>query len=209
MRQRVLFAVTGMTAFALASCSWGSTATPDVRHTLPPSASPSGSPSPSPTPTASVTPTPTPTASVTPTPTPTASVTPTPTAQPQVVHVGFTHTATTDPTYGPIAFYAPNGGSAAIITVKAGSQLVFTNDGGGPPHTASGLGSSGFPGHFDNTNGAVAFGSTVDGGTTWSSGNLNSGQTSSVFTVGPAGSYYFGCAYHYDTNGMRDVIVSQ
>jgi plastocyanin len=83
------------------------------------------------------------------------------------------------------------------------------NDGSGAPHTASGLGSSGFPAGFDNTSGATASGTTIDGGLTWSTGTLTAGQTSSAFTVGPAGDYYFGCFYHYNSDNMEDVIVSQ
>jgi plastocyanin len=50
----------------------------------------------------------------------------------------------------------------------------------------------------------------INGGLTWASGSLNPGQKSKPFTVGPKGTYYFGCYYHYHvTPSMRDVIVSQ
>jgi len=144
--------------------------------------------------------------------TPTAAPTAAPTAQPQVVRVGFGHLAVTDPTYGLVQYYSTGStasSAANVVTVTHGSQVVFLNDGSGAPHTASGLGSSGFPGSFDNTGGATLTGTTIDGGTTWSTGTLNEGSTSAAFTVGPAGVYYFGCFYHYDSSTMRDVIVSQ
>jgi len=140
---------------------------------------------------------------------PTSSPSPasSPTAQPQVVHVGFQHLTTTDPTYGQVSFYSPATGNAAVVRVVKNSQVVFSNDGSGSPHTASGFGSTGFPATFDNVSGTTASGTTIDNGMTWSTGSLNPGQTSSAFTV-PAGTYYFGCAYHYNSNAMRDVIVS-
>jgi plastocyanin len=159
--------------------------------------------------------------SPTPTPIPTPTVkptgpTPTPTAQPQVVHIGFELAEHTDPTYGAIYFYSPTLGKLAnIVTVKAGSGLVFLNDGTpATQHTASGLGTSGFPATFDNSSGFTQSGTAVDGSLTWSTGTLNPGSMSQVFTVGKPGAYYFGCAYHYFTtptpsNGsMGDVIVS-
>jgi plastocyanin len=110
-----------------------------------------------------------------------------------------------------VSYYTGTSGAtdpASIVTVAAGSKLVFESDANQPPHTASGLGSSGFPTTFDNTGGTNATGTTIDGGTSWSTGTLQSGTMSSVFTVGPPGDYYFGCFYHFVSSGMRDVIVS-
>jgi len=99
-------------------------------------------------------------------------------------------------------------GTAAVIKVAAGSQVVFLNDDTGSPHTGSGLGTGPFPASFDNTSGTTASGSTIDGSLTWSTGTLVQGAMSNVFTVGPPGAYYFGCAYHYNADHMRDVLVS-
>jgi hypothetical protein len=214
----------------LAACSGNSSpAAPLHMPTARPSATPTAAgPTPTasagvtPTPTASAGVTPTPTASAAPTATPVATATPsaaptatatatataTPTAQPQVIHVGFSHTATTDPTFGAIAFYSPTTGAAAIVTVMHGSQIVFTNDGSGAPHTGSGLGSGGFPASFTNTSGTTQTGSTIDSSLTWSTGTLSEGASSQVFTVGAPGDYYFGCFFHYSSDSMRDVLVS-
>ncbi len=127
------------------------------------------------------------------------------------MYVGFQYAAVTNATYGELGYYAAlaDATEAAPLSFKSGSKVVFDNDDAySSPHTASGLGTSGFPSFFDNTSGATASGTAIDGGTTWSTGNLNAGQTSSVFTLGPPGTYYFGCAYHYARQGMEDVIVS-
>jgi len=200
---------------AVAACSGNSSpAAPTRLPTMKPTATATAAPTASPTPTAVVSATPTPTgaASATPTPSPTikptATPTASPTAQPQVIHVGFQHTATTDPTFGMIAFYSPGAGAAAIITVVHGSQVVFLNDGAGVPHTGSGLGTGPFPAGFDNTSGTTQSGTTIDGSLTWSTGTLTPGSMSQVFTVGAPGDYFFGCFFHYVSNGMRDVLVS-
>lgn len=128
------------------------------------------------------------------------------------MHIGFNHTTTDDPTFGDVSYYTNTSGAndpAAVVHVAAGSSIVFTSDSGQPDHTASGLGSGGFPASFDNTGGTTATGSTINGGTSWSTGTLTGGSSSAVFTVGPAGDYYFGCFYHYNDASMRDVIVSQ
>jgi plastocyanin len=149
----------------------------------------------------------------TPTPTPTPSPTPVPNAQ--VVRISFELHESTDPTYGPVWFFAPSGAtSAQVIRVKSGSLVVFQHDDNDPPHTASGLGSSGFPSAFDNSSGTTQSGATIDGSTTWSTGSLVGPAMSQVFTIGPPGVYYFGCAYHYagvptSTNmSMGDVLVA-
>ncbi len=129
--------------------------------------------------------------------------------KPILIHMGFKHTAETSPKYGPIAFYAPNAGITKVITEKAGALVAFLND-DTTRHTASGLGSSGFPASFDNTGGLTPTGNTIDGGTTWSSGSVNPNATSKSFTVGPKGVYYFGCYYHYRVSpSMRDVLISK
>jgi len=128
-----------------------------------------------------------------------------------VVYIGFQYAAVDNATYGEIGFYAALAAAtqSAPLSFKSGSQLVFDNDDEYfTPHTASGLGSSGFPAYFDNTSGATPSGSTINSGKTWSTGNLNSGQSSAAFTLGPPGTYYFGCTYHYTQQNMRDVIVS-
>lgn len=180
---------------------------------------PSGNPAPSSSPTSSPTtgPTATPTVSPTnnPTSTPTAPPTPTPTpaATPLLIHIGFQYGEFTDPKYGAVYFYTAHS-HAEVIQATHGQTAQFLNDDMfGTMHTASGLGTS-FPKNFDNQNGKAQAGSVLDGGTTWSTGSLNPGTKSQVFTIGPPGTYYFGCAYHYsvppnpNNSSMGDVLVS-
>ena len=184
---------------------------------------PTATPVHTPTPVPTVTPTPTPTPVTPPTPKPSPTVTPSaspsPTAAPQVVYIGFQHKETTDKTYGPVYFYAmtPDDAHAEVIHVSAGSLVVFENNSKpSDSHTAGGFGSSGFPESFGasgNDNQFTQSGSTIEGNQ-WSTGTLKPGGMSQVFTVGPAGAYWFGCGYHYTTvptasNGsMGDVLVS-
>lgn len=131
--------------------------------------------------------------------------------------MGFYLGEKTDPTYGAIYYYAPLvAGTAQIITVRSGSEVVFLNDDPltGIQHTASGLGTGGFPATFTNTSGFTKAGASINGSLTWSTGTLNQRQRSQVFTVGPPGVYYFGCAFHFagmptsNFSSMADVIVS-
>ncbi len=168
----------------------------------------SGTATPTPFPTLTPTPAPTPTPKQTPTPVPTPTGTP---PAKVTVHIGFNH-AKNQSQFGDISFYAPdfNDPNAEVIVVKVGGKVTFLNDDpSGTPHTASGLGSNGFPKKFDNMNGPVQFGTQIDGGLTWSSGQLNNGQSSQTFTVPVAGTYYFGCYFHFDSNQMRDVVVAE
>jgi len=155
------------------------------------------------------TPSPGPTATPTPTATASPTATPAPTAQPQVVYLNFNYKSVTSPPYGTLAFYAPASGSTSAqpISEVTGSKIVFTNT-DTSAHTASGLGMTGFPSSFDNSEGPTPSGSTIDGGTTWSTGSLGSGKSSGVFTLGAPGTYYFGCYYHYSIP-MEDVIISK
>jgi plastocyanin len=90
---------------------------------------------------------------------------------------------------------------------------VFQNFDATKPHTASFLGdasSSGaaFPAHFNGSGNASPANSVISTAN-FSSGNLNSGSTSSQYNSGPPGFYMFGCAYHYDSFGMRTVVIVQ
>ncbi len=207
-------------AAALLSGCYGSTVVrqptprPSSTPTIAPTASPSPVPSPSPKPTA----TPTVNPSATPSPVPTPTVKPTATPVPQIIHIGFQLGETTDPTYGPIWYYGQNDKQAAVIMVASGSQVIFENDqpaSSGIQHTAGGFGSSGFPQNNDNMSPFTQAGSTIDSSLTWSTGILNPGQQSQVFTIGAPGVYYFGCGFHYagvptkSNESMGDVLVAQ
>lgn len=212
---RARFLAFALVAFGAAACGGGGytapisnpTTNPGGGPSSSPSASPSGSPTPSPTASPSSSPTSSPSGSPAPTPTPSPT--------PLIVHIGFQFGEFTDPVYGPVNFYSPfSSGTAQVVKVASGSPVQFENDDQfSTTHTASGLGTS-FPKQFDNKSGQTQAGSILDGSLTWSTGALTPGSRSQVLTVGPPGTYYFGCFFHYSVpptknNGsMGDVLVS-
>lgn len=127
-----------------------------------------------------------------------------------IVYVGFSHAALSKSPYGPIAFYATtSAGATTVIKLPAATKIAFLND-DKTDHTASGLGSSGFPTDFDNTSGLTKTGTYIKDNLTWSTGTIAPNKTSATFTLGKPGKYYFGCYYHYHVSpSMRDVIVSE
>lgn len=127
----------------------------------------------------------------------------------KIIYVGFGQKALSKSKYGPIAFYGTTKkGTTNVITVAANSKVSFLND-DTTRHTASGLGSDGFPASFDNTSGLSQVGKVINSSLTWSTGSISPNQTSIVFTVGKKGTYYFGCYFHYRVDpAMRDVLVS-
>ncbi len=104
--------------------------------------------------------------------------------------------------YGPSAGYAP-----PVTTVAVGSQIRFTNT-DSFTHTATLIPNvTQFP--SGSPFGASALqqkGSTLSGG--FSSGALLAGSSSQTITADRAGTYFFGCFFHYGAN-MRGVIVAQ
>ncbi|HKW45206.1 MAG TPA: plastocyanin/azurin family copper-binding protein [Candidatus Eremiobacteraceae bacterium] len=116
-----------------------------------------------------------------------------------VVHVSLLKFGKKSSQYGEVAGYSPN-----VITVQHGATIQFIND-DTFLHTASSVGTNGFPpnpvinSHQSGRDVADA---------NWSSGELNGGSASQVFTTNTPGTYYFGCFFHYLTP-MRGVIVVQ
>lgn len=103
---------------------------------------------------------------------------------------------------GSAAGYAP-----AQTTVAVGSFVQFVNS-DGFAHTASGIaGASAFPASSPFTVSAQQqTGSTISSG--WSSGTLQAGQSSQLIQIDAAGTYLYGCFFHYGAP-MRGAIVAQ
>ncbi len=113
-----------------------------------------------------------------------------------------THPAGSSPA-GTAAGYAP-----LVTTVAVGDSVRFTNS-DGFPHTATSIPGNPptFPTAYPFTSAALASsGATLSGG--FSTGSLQAGTTSQVLLADKAGTYVFGCFYHYGTP-MRAVIVVQ
>jgi plastocyanin len=105
--------------------------------------------------------------------------------------------------------YGLSGGfTPAITTVPVGSQFHFTNT-DSFAHTGSYLGSqfTQFPVGSPLGQGATTqSGNTLSGGFT--SGALQAGTSSQTITADRAGTYLFGCFFHYGAP-MRAAIVAQ
>jgi hypothetical protein len=106
----------------------------------------------------------------------------------------------------------PNGSGVVMLT--ANTNVVFTNveANGGLPHTASSLGpwSGSFPasGPSSSALNASAAGTSISAAG-FSTGNLNPGQSSAVYSSGSPAMTVFGCFYHYALNSMRTVVIVQ
>ena len=123
-----------------------------------------------------------------------------------------------DPNYGQVLGYFSSNGTidlqSQVVTVPAGAAVTFKSfDLVGLPHTASFLGdatanSAPWPSPF---NGSIVQSpaGTVINTPMFSTGPIDGGVTSLQYVTPPPGFYMFGCGFHYDSNGMRTVIISQ
>ena len=142
----------------------------------------------------------------TPVPTPTAS-----TSTQQVIRLAIPTSAIgslVDPTYGTIGGYTQTVYSQ-ILGFAPGQQVMIENANtgvGGAPHT---LGDTGASGSFPATQPATLSMSPVGGNTLsagFQTGTLTPGQAVGPVTLS-AGTYLIGCAFHYQSNNMRDVLI--
>jgi predicted lipoprotein with Yx(FWY)xxD motif/catechol 2,3-dioxygenase-like lactoylglutathione lyase family enzyme len=148
---------------------------------------------------------PTPTAAPTAVPTPTPTNTPTPSTQ-QVIGMALptgTMGSLTDPTYGLIGGYT-QATSSQVLFFAPSSQVMLKNLSNGDVHTLNVINTTGpFPAN-------PALSPTASGGSTLSAG-FASGSVNSGALVGPitlqTGTYWIGCAFHYASNSMRDVLI--
>jgi plastocyanin len=98
------------------------------------------------------------------------------------------------------------GFSPPLTTLSVGTGVQFVNV-DNTSHTASSIAGSTFPGVSPLTISATSStGGTLSGG--FSSGTLQAGQSSQVLLVDRAGTYLYGCFFHYSGN-MRGAIVAQ
>ncbi|HVA38854.1 MAG TPA: hypothetical protein VNJ51_14710 [Candidatus Dormibacteraeota bacterium] len=141
--------------------------------------------------------------------TPYVSPTPAATAQPQVIGLALPQSTigtVTDPTFGVIGGYTQSTYSQVLAFVP-GSQVMLRNLAASTPHTLDVIGNAagGFPS-------SPALSTTPAGGSTltagYASGTLNGGSLIGPLTLAQ-GTYFIGCAFHYATNAMRDVLIVQ
>lgn len=140
-----------------------------------------------------------------------ASATPSATAPPpstqQVISVALPTTSIgreTDPIFGAIGGYT-QAIYSQVLGFVPGARVMIRNGDSLRPHTLGDTGASAFPATQPATLSPIGTGTTTFA-SGWQSGNLNSNQLIGPITL-QSGTYYIGCAYHYASDGMRDVLV--
>jgi plastocyanin len=118
-----------------------------------------------------------------------------------------------DPEYGFVLGYFKGklATRTQVISVSPGKNIKFVNVDNNDAHTASFLGKATgekapWPAHFNGSMTQSPKGTAI-GTKNFSTGTLNPGQTSLVYSTGLPGFYMIGCAFHYDSNKMRTVII--
>jgi plastocyanin len=119
-----------------------------------------------------------------------------------IIHVSLLKFAPKQSPYGTVAGYSPN-----VLTIQHGSTVQFIND-DNFSHTATSVGTTGFPPGNPFGGGALTQSGTDLAQANWSTGSLQGSTASQTFSANTPGTYYFGCFYHYATP-MRGVIVVQ
>jgi plastocyanin len=101
--------------------------------------------------------------------------------------------------------YGSSGGfTPAVTNVPVGTSIRFINV-DSFDHTSTGLSGTSFPSSspFDAT-AQMMSGTTLSGG--WSTGTLGAGNGSQILLADKAGTYLYGCFFHYSAP-MRGAIV--
>ncbi|MGB8967016.1 MAG: plastocyanin/azurin family copper-binding protein [Candidatus Cybelea sp.] len=119
-----------------------------------------------------------------------------------IINVDLTLNAPTPTAYGESGGYAP-----AVTTIAVGSQIRFMNT-DSFAHTATLIpNATSFPvGSPFGITALMQHGTTLSGGFT--SGAMQAGTSSQAILVDRAGTYLFGCFFHYGAP-MRGAIVAQ
>ena len=122
-------------------------------------------------------------------------------------------TGITDPRYGFVIGYfkGKTSTTSQIVSLPTATQVKFFNVDTVRPHTVSFLGNATktgapWPSSFDGSATKSPAGTDI-GTANWSTGPLNPGTASAVYNTGPPGFYMVGCAFHYNSNMMRTVII--
>ena len=117
------------------------------------------------------------------------------------------------PKYGRVLGYfnGKTSPDSEVVQLTANTTVVFNNVDGFAPHTASFLGKATrrmapWPAQF-NGSGTQSPAGTVISTTGFSTGTLNPGAKSLKYNSGAPGFYMIGCAFHYNLDGMRTVVI--
>ena len=101
--------------------------------------------------------------------------------------------------------------TSEVISLPASTSVHFFNLDTVRPHTMSFLGDATrsmapWPQLFNGSSTKSPAGTAI-GTTNFSTGPLSPGTKSVIYNTGMPGFYMVGCAFHYNSNGMRTVII--
>ena len=124
--------------------------------------------------------------------------------------------ATVNAHYGSILGYF-NGTTAtttSVVMLTAGDPVQFQNVDASLQHTAGFLGNATatnapWPATFTGGGTTASVAGTAIGSPLFTTGTLNPGQKSHIFSAGGPGFYMVGCFFHYLADGMRNVFIVQ
>jgi hypothetical protein len=134
----------------------------------------------------------------------------TPPATQQVIRIAIPTSAigTIDSQFGVIGGYTESS-TSQILGFAPGTKVMLENaqsTSSGIPHT---LGDTGGNGSFPASGSNLSMTANTMGGkfrSGFQTGTLQPGTMIGPITL-EQGTYFIGCAYHYSTNGMRDVLI--
>lgn len=111
-----------------------------------------------------------------------------------------------DPVWGTVAGYTQNK-TSQVLALAPGAKITLENLSSSTPHTLNVIGSTSGPPPKWPTNPSLSFSPAGNGvlGTGYASGSINPGATVTV-TLSKPGIYLIGCAYHYISFQMRDIV---
>ncbi len=110
-----------------------------------------------------------------------------------------------DARFGLVGGYTQNLFSQVLGFVPGARIMIRNGQSSGIPHTLGDTGAASFPaGQPASLSTVASAATTISHG--WQSGTIAAGQSVGPFTLA-MGTYFIGCAFHYASNNMRDVLV--
>ena len=127
-------------------------------------------------------------------------------ASPVTIDLNLGLAACNDKTYTSVLGFSIDNAHSQVVKIPVGSNVMFTS-GSSAPHSADLLGNS-FPASDTNPETASPVNADISSAN-FSTGTLNLGISSVNYKANVAGIYFFGCHFHYASNGMRTVLIVQ
>ena len=128
-------------------------------------------------------------------------------ANPVTIDLNLSLAVCNDKTYSNVLAFSIDNAHSQIVKIPVGSNVVFMS-GSAAPHSADLLGTAGFPASDTNPETASPVNADISSAN-FSTGTLNLGISSANYKANVAGIYFFGCHFHYASNGMRTVLIVQ